>query len=173
MFYRKERAEISWLYSTLMARALYSTMMWDRIHLARSGFLKKEISGFDDSRIRIRIKEFKYFNPPKILFLSSRKYDPKSLSRIRIPHLDFLPIPARIQWSNKHRIPDPDPQYCNNLEQKLQLPSSCHCRVTVMILTFVVCFRGAQAAIVVYDITNADTFERAKSWVKELQRQVQ
>ena len=33
-------------------------------------------------------------------------------------------------------------------------------------------YRGAQAAIVVYDITNADTFERAKSWVKELQRQV-
>jgi len=32
--------------------------------------------------------------------------------------------------------------------------------------------RGAQAAIVVYDITNADTFERAKNWVKELQRQV-
>ena len=33
-------------------------------------------------------------------------------------------------------------------------------------------FRGAQAAIVVYDITNTDTFERAKTWVKELQRQV-
>ena len=61
-------------------------------------------------------------------------------------------------------------------------------------------YRGAQAAIVVYDITNAgenntltleqylppndfefrlltsnlpsDTFERAKTWVKELQRQV-
>jgi len=32
-------------------------------------------------------------------------------------------------------------------------------------------YRGAQAAIVVYDITNTDTFERAKSWVKELQRQ--
>merc|ERR1712179_808461 len=32
-------------------------------------------------------------------------------------------------------------------------------------------YRGAQAAIVVYDITNADTFTRAKSWVKELQRQ--
>ncbi|KAM9773891.1 ras-related protein Rab-5C-like isoform 1-T2 [Syngnathus typhle] len=32
-------------------------------------------------------------------------------------------------------------------------------------------YRGAQAAIVVYDITNADTFARAKSWVKELQRQ--
>jgi Ras-related protein Rab-5C len=32
-------------------------------------------------------------------------------------------------------------------------------------------YRGAQAAIVVYDITNGDTFSRAKVWVKELQRQ--
>jgi hypothetical protein len=32
---------------------------------------------------RIRIKEFKYFNP-KNLFLSSRKYDPGCSSRIRI-----------------------------------------------------------------------------------------
>ena len=32
-------------------------------------------------------------------------------------------------------------------------------------------YRGAQAAIVVYDITNQDTFTRAKNWVKELQRQ--
>ena len=32
-------------------------------------------------------------------------------------------------------------------------------------------YRGAQAAIIVYDITNADTFARAKVWVKELQRQ--
>jgi len=32
-------------------------------------------------------------------------------------------------------------------------------------------YRGAQAAIVVYDITNQDTFTRAKTWVKELQRQ--
>merc|ERR1712048_727411 len=32
-------------------------------------------------------------------------------------------------------------------------------------------YRGAAAAIVVYDITNADTFARAKSWVRELQRQ--
>uniref|UniRef100_A0A672M1D8 RAB5C, member RAS oncogene family n=1 Tax=Sinocyclocheilus grahami TaxID=75366 RepID=A0A672M1D8_SINGR len=34
-------------------------------------------------------------------------------------------------------------------------------------------YRGAQAAIVVYDITNtvSDTFTRAKNWVKELQRQ--
>lgn len=32
-------------------------------------------------------------------------------------------------------------------------------------------YRGAQAAIVVYDVTNADTFQRAKNWVKELFRQ--
>merc|ERR1712146_282886 len=32
-------------------------------------------------------------------------------------------------------------------------------------------YRGAAAAIVVYDITNRDTFQRAKAWVKELQRQ--
>merc|ERR1712137_722983 len=32
-------------------------------------------------------------------------------------------------------------------------------------------YRGAAAAIVVYDITNTDTFQRAKQWVKELQRQ--
>ena len=32
-------------------------------------------------------------------------------------------------------------------------------------------YRGAMAAIVVYDITNTDTFERAKAWVKELQIQ--
>ena len=32
-------------------------------------------------------------------------------------------------------------------------------------------YRGAQAAIVVYDITNQDSFCRAKIWVKEIQRQ--
>jgi len=32
-------------------------------------------------------------------------------------------------------------------------------------------YRGAHAAIVVYDITNRDSFERAQNWVKELQRQ--
>jgi len=32
-------------------------------------------------------------------------------------------------------------------------------------------YRGAAAAIVVYDITNRQSFVRAKSWVKELQRQ--
>jgi len=32
-------------------------------------------------------------------------------------------------------------------------------------------YRGAQAAIIVYDVTSSDTFARAKVWVKELQRQ--
>eukprot|EP00123_Amoebidium_parasiticum_P000349 comp10832_c0_seq1/m.5459 comp10832_c0_seq1/g.5459 ORF comp10832_c0_seq1/g.5459 comp10832_c0_seq1/m.5459 type:complete len:203 (-) comp10832_c0_seq1:775-1383(-) len=32
-------------------------------------------------------------------------------------------------------------------------------------------YRGAQAAIVVYDVTNQESFERAKQWVSELQRQ--
>jgi len=32
-------------------------------------------------------------------------------------------------------------------------------------------YRGAQAAIVVFDIESQDTFARAKTWVKELQRQ--
>jgi small GTP-binding protein len=32
-------------------------------------------------------------------------------------------------------------------------------------------YRGAAAAIVVYDITNTDSFTRAKNWVRELQRQ--
>jgi len=32
-------------------------------------------------------------------------------------------------------------------------------------------YRGAHAAVVVFDITSSDSFERAKSWVKELQRQ--
>lgn len=32
-------------------------------------------------------------------------------------------------------------------------------------------YRGAAAAIIVYDITNMDSFARAKKWVQELQRQ--
>uniref|UniRef100_A0A7R9V342 Uncharacterized protein n=1 Tax=Chlamydomonas euryale TaxID=1486919 RepID=A0A7R9V342_9CHLO len=32
-------------------------------------------------------------------------------------------------------------------------------------------YRGAAAAIIVYDITSVDSLTRAKSWVKELQRQ--
>ena len=51
---------------------------------------------------RIRIKEFKYFNPKK-WFLSSRKYDPGCSSRIRM--LTFYP--SRIPGSKRHRIPDP------------------------------------------------------------------
>jgi hypothetical protein len=41
---------------------------------------------------RIRIKEFKYFNPKK-WFLSSRKYDPDCSSWIPDPDPYFLPIP--------------------------------------------------------------------------------
>jgi hypothetical protein len=55
----------------------------------------------EDSRIRIRIKEFKYFNTKK-MFLRSRKYDPGCSSRIRIPDFDFYPS----------QIPDTDPQHC-------------------------------------------------------------
>ena len=32
-------------------------------------------------------------------------------------------------------------------------------------------YRGSQAAIVVYDLTNTTSFERAKDWVRELQQQ--
>ena len=34
---------------------------------------------------------------------------------------------------------------------------------------FCVFARGAAAAIIVYDVTSADSFTRAKNWVKELQ----
>lgn len=32
-------------------------------------------------------------------------------------------------------------------------------------------YRGAAAAVIVYDITSTDSFSRAKAWVRELQRQ--
>ncbi|BFZ15679.1 hypothetical protein BsWGS_18718 [Bradybaena similaris] len=32
------------------------------------------------------------------------------------------------------------------------------------------CFRGARAAVVVYDITDAKTFDRAVSWIEELRQ---
>src|SRR5271154_3521888 len=32
-------------------------------------------------------------------------------------------------------------------------------------------YRNAQAAVVVYDVTKASSLDKAKSWVKELQRQ--
>ncbi len=73
---------------------------------------------------RIRIKEFRYFNPKK-WFLSSQKYDPGFPSRIRIPDPDpdFLPIPDPDPVSQipnpgvkkapepGSRIPDPDSQH--------------------------------------------------------------
>ncbi len=49
------------------------------------------------SRIRIRIKEFKYFNP---MFLNPWKYDPGCSSRIRI----LIFYPPRIQGLKRHRI---------------------------------------------------------------------
>ena len=52
-----------------------------------------------------------------------------------------------------------------------RLVISLFCRMETFCNRLLSVFRGAQAAIVVYDITNPDTFERAKSWVKELQRQ--
>ena len=33
-------------------------------------------------------------------------------------------------------------------------------------------YRGAQGALVVYDITQADSLERAKFWIKELNQKV-
>ncbi len=68
---------------------------------------------------RIRIKEFKYFNPKKNKkwFLSSRKYDPSCSSQIPDPDADFLPIPdpeSRGQKGTGSRIPanhPPPPEY--------------------------------------------------------------
>ncbi len=53
----------------------------------------------------IRIKEFKYFNPPKNWFVSSRKYYPGFSFRIRIPDPDpdFLPLPS----PGVKKTPDP------------------------------------------------------------------
>ena len=34
-------------------------------------------------------------------------------------------------------------------------------------------YRGAQAAVVVFDVTNRQSFEGAKNWVKELQRRTE
>jgi hypothetical protein len=55
---------------------------------------------------RIRITEFKYFNPKK-LFLNSKKYDPGCSSRIQDPDPCFLPIPdigSRGQNGTRSRI---------------------------------------------------------------------
>ncbi len=53
---------------------------------------------------RIRIKEFKYFNPKKWL-LSSRKYDPGCSSRI--PDSDADLTPSRIPDPGFKKAPDP------------------------------------------------------------------
>jgi hypothetical protein len=47
---------------------------------------------------RIRIKEFKYFNPKK-LFLRSRKYDPGCSFRIRIRNTATHPSPPFSTWA--------------------------------------------------------------------------
>jgi hypothetical protein len=64
------------------------------------------------SRIRIRIQEFKYFKTKKLL-LSSRKYDPGSSTKVRIPDpvLDFLHIPD--PGSRVKRAPDPGSRSAN------------------------------------------------------------
>ncbi len=53
---------------------------------------------------RIRIEEFKYFNP-KNWFLSSRKYDPGCSSRIRM--LTFYPSRIRDPGPGVKKAPDP------------------------------------------------------------------
>ncbi len=64
-----------------------------------SGFFPSRIPSQKDSRIRIRIKEFKYFNPKIVSKLS------EIWSKIFIPdpNLDFLPIPDR----GVKKAPDP------------------------------------------------------------------
>ncbi len=56
----------------------------------------------------------------KIVFLSSRKYDPGCSSRIRI----LIFYPSRIQVSKRHRIPDSDPQHCKDVSNKNRLTYS-------------------------------------------------
>jgi hypothetical protein len=84
-------------------------------------FIPDPGSDFFPSRIRIfhpgsriRIKEFKYFNPPKKWFLSSRKYDPGCSSRIPDPDPYLLPIQdpgVKRAPGPGSLIPDPDPQH--------------------------------------------------------------
>jgi hypothetical protein len=66
---------------------------------------------------RIRIKEFKYFNPKK-WFISSRKYDPGYLSRIWIRILTFYP--SRIQGSKRY-VPDPGSATLNIEDKELDV----------------------------------------------------
>jgi hypothetical protein len=77
-------------------RILDPTFFHPRIQDPRSEFFPS----------RIRIKEFKIFNPKK-WFLSSRKYDPGCSFRIPDLDPDFLSIPD----PGVKKAPDPDPQY--------------------------------------------------------------
>jgi hypothetical protein len=94
--------------------------------LSRIRIFPSWIQGRKDSgsRIRIRINEFKYFNPK--LFLGSRKYDPECSSRIHI--LIFIPIPdPGSRGQKRHRIPDPQHWY-HTLSKKEMLNSADICR---------------------------------------------
>lgn len=51
------------------------------------------------------------------------------------------------------------------------LIASSSFQLQVLIAFFPMPCRGAAAAIIVYDITSTDSFNRAKAWVRELQRQ--
>ncbi len=87
--------------------------------------VKKIPDPWAGSRIRLRIKEFKYFQPKK-LFLSSQKYDPECSSRIGIW---FFSHPgSRIQGPKGHRIPDPQ-HCCKRMSRNVQccIPQSRSC----------------------------------------------
>jgi len=128
---RPRASALGWV-STLDARAVStstSTLSNLQISVADPGCLYRTSdpnffhpgSEFFPTGSRIRIKEYKYFNPKK-WFLNSRKYDPGCSSRFRIsdPEPDFLPIPdpgSRGQ-EKRHRIPDP--QHCCKFREKYQ-----------------------------------------------------
>ncbi len=93
----------TWFEKAIRAGAVTSSVAepgcWSRIRLF----------SILDPGSRIRIKEFKYFNPKKTKkwFLSSKKYDPGCSSRIPDPDADFLPIPdpgCRGQKGTRSRI---------------------------------------------------------------------
>ncbi len=73
---------------------------------------------YPGSRIRIRIKEFKYFYPKKF-FLSSRKYHSGCSSRIQI----LIFYPSRIPDPGVPKAPDPGSGSVTLLDSKLLLPA--------------------------------------------------
>ncbi len=70
-----------------------------------------QVKKISESRIRIRTKKFKYFNPK--MFLSSRKYDLGCSSRIRI----LIFYPSRIPDTGAKKAPDTGsgPQHCQGV----------------------------------------------------------